>query len=200
MTGAFERCVAWFAAGGPVMWALLACSLLALTVALERCCFWARLGCASQAAACAAWLDALEAGADPGEPPAGPFGRMLAAGLGQPPQRAGLLMQAAALRELAIMRRGQALLGTIITAAPMLGILGTILGIMASFEALDAGGGEPLAVVGGIGQALITTAFGLIIAIGALIPHNFFEARLDEMREILEELGSRLEALAGRGA
>lgn len=79
--------------------------------------------------------------------------------------------------------RGLALVSTIITAEPMLGILGTVTGIMQTFGALNGPGGataNPLAATAGIGEALITTAAGLIASLILLFPYNVLDARVDE--------------------
>jgi biopolymer transport protein ExbB/TolQ len=73
--------------------------------------------------------------------------------------------------------RGLTWLDTIVTAAPMLGILGTVIGIISSFDALSGdASGDPLAVSGGIGQALISTALGLGVALVALFPYNLLRS------------------------
>ncbi|MCB9914279.1 MAG: MotA/TolQ/ExbB proton channel family protein [Planctomycetes bacterium] len=77
------------------------------------------------------------------------------------------------------MARGMVLLDTVITVAPMLGILGTVTGIIQSFELLGgAGRPDPLGVSSGIAEALITTAIGLVVALGTIVPYNWFRARL----------------------
>ncbi len=71
-------------------------------------------------------------------------------------------------------------LDTMITVAPLLGILGTVIGIILSFDMLAVAGIEnPQAVTGGIAQALITTATGLTIAILAVIPFNYFNVKVE---------------------
>ena len=83
-------------------------------------------------------------------------------------------------------------LSTIITAAPMLGILGTVLGIISSFEILSTkmSSGDPRAVSAGIAEALITTAAGLVVAVVALFPYNAFRAQVDRTLTRLESLGT----------
>ena len=80
------------------------------------------------------------------------------------------------------LQRGFGLLSTIITAEPMLGILGTVTGIMQTFRALNAAGGEanPLAATAGIGEALITTAAGLIASLILLFPYNVLDSQADD--------------------
>ena len=78
-------------------------------------------------------------------------------------------------------------LDTVITSAPLLGILGTVLGIIDSFELLAARSDvDPLAVSGGVSEALITTATGLVIALLVIFPYNVFRARLRIRLESLE--------------
>ena len=90
--------------------------------------------------------------------------------------------------------RNMVVLDTIITLAPLLGILGTVLGIIDSFDLLGAGGArDPMAVTGGIARALITTATGLTIAILTLIPYNFLRSRVESSLNEIEEVATFLE-------
>lgn len=77
---------------------------------------------------------------------------------------------------------GMAIVSTIITAEPMLGILGTVTGIMQTFSALNGadGGANPMAATAGIGEALITTAAGLIASLILLFPYNILDQKIDE--------------------
>ena len=86
------------------------------------------------------------------------------------------------------------MLDTIVTVAPLLGILGTVLGIIDSFDLLsDAGIQNPQAVLGGIAQALITTAAGLTVAVISLLPMNYFLSRLQKQAELIADLATQLE-------
>ena len=86
------------------------------------------------------------------------------------------------------------MLYTIVTVAPLLGILGTVLGIIDSFDLLsDAGIQNPQAVLGGIAQALITTAAGLTVAVISLLPMNYFLSRLQKQAELIADLATQLE-------
>ncbi len=78
--------------------------------------------------------------------------------------------------------RGLAVVSTIITAEPMLGILGTVTGIMQTFHALSGaeGGVNPMAATAGIGEALITTAAGLIASLILIFPYNMLDARVED--------------------
>jgi len=88
---------------------------------------------------------------------------------------------------------------TLVTLAPLLGLLGTVTGLMRAF--LNIGGAElsVTAVTGGIGEALIATACGLGIAIFALIPFNFFSAKVAQLQFDLETAATNVEVLAGGG-
>ena len=78
-------------------------------------------------------------------------------------------------------------LSMIVTLAPLLGLLGTISGMIESFNIFSVQAGQPLAITGGIGEALIATATGLCVAIFALIVHTYFAQKLDELLSELEK-------------
>ena len=78
------------------------------------------------------------------------------------------------------LEKGMSLLGTVVNAAPQLGLLGTVTGMIAAFSALTRNGTSTSKIVaGGISEALYTTAFGLIVAIPALVFYNYFNRRID---------------------
>ena len=78
------------------------------------------------------------------------------------------------------LEKGMSLLGTLVNAAPQLGLLGTVTGMIAAFSALTRNGTSTAKIVaGGISEALYTTAFGLIVAIPALVFYNYFNRRID---------------------
>ncbi|MGA7180688.1 MAG: MotA/TolQ/ExbB proton channel family protein [Thiobacillaceae bacterium] len=89
--------------------------------------------------------------------------------------------------------RGLWVLETVVTAAPLLGLLGTITGMMHSFQLIGGKGlVDPTGVTGGVAQALIATALGLFIAIIALFSFNFFSRRQSQTLDEMERLGTRL--------
>jgi biopolymer transport protein ExbB len=91
------------------------------------------------------------------------------------------------------MGRGLWVLETIVTGAPLLGLLGTITGMMHSFNLIGGNGlVDPSGVTGGVAQALIATAFGIFIAIFALFGFNFFSRRHVQVLEEMERLGTRM--------
>jgi len=104
-------------------------------------------------------------------------------------------LQAAAGIEIRLAGRFLTAMDTIITLAPLLGLLGTVTGIMRSFTSI---GGSDLAVEkvsGGIGEALIATAFGLGIAIVTLIPYNWFHAKVATLQHDIETAANNVEVL-----
>jgi biopolymer transport protein ExbB len=102
----------------------------------------------------------------------------------------------AANLELKRFSRGLPVLDTVITLAPLLGLLGTVTGMIHSFGLLGHQElGTPTAITGGIAEALIATAFGLGIAITALLPFNYLNSRLEEARHEIEDATTQLEVL-----
>ena len=89
-------------------------------------------------------------------------------------------------------------LSTIVTLAPLLGLLGTISGMIQSFSVFNLQAGQPMAITGGIGEALIATATGLLVAILSLVVHTYFAQRMDTMLTLLEKTMNTL--LAGFAA
>jgi biopolymer transport protein ExbB len=190
------------ARGGPVMIPLAACSILALAVILDRAWCWWRTGRAGDADAVLArasrgdWEEAARLAARS----ASPVARMLAEGLRH--REPAVAMAAAARAEASRLRRRLPVLDTIVTLSPLLGLLGTVTGMIGAFGVMASSGiNAPHAITGGVAEALIATAAGLAIAIIALVPYNFFSARVEDLLDAMERDGSRLELLlAQRGA
>jgi biopolymer transport protein ExbB len=195
-----------FLKGGPVMWPLLATSLTALTVVFERLIFVVREKSRRRPQTVEAILGGIERGdlADAVKAGAGSedfVARTLVYGLQHREQSLTHALLHAAAGELRRFNRGLAVLDTIITLAPLLGLLGTVTGMIHSFGLLGANElGSPTAITGGIAEALIATAFGLGIAITALIPFNFLNARLEEARLEIQDAATHLELLAAKTA
>ncbi len=78
-------------------------------------------------------------------------------------------------------------LSTLVTLSPLLGLLGTIAGMISSFQIFNLQAGQPMAITGGIGEALIATATGLCVAIFALVVHSYFAQRMDIILTAVEQ-------------
>ncbi|MDA7746819.1 MotA/TolQ/ExbB proton channel family protein [Psychromonas sp.] len=186
----------WFQQGGVVMWLLLLISFFSTMVTLERVFVWAFYYSQKERFAIQECFSALNKqkkteallACKKVETPAL---NMLEFGIKALPFSPKEKMESYAENQISLLSRGQSILDTIITMAPMLGILGTILGIIESFNILSAQGVDnPTAVVGGIAQALITTAAGLAVALMALLPYNFFRSHIQKLILHLETIGS----------
>ncbi len=129
-----------------------------------------------------------------------PVMKVLFAGIAHPFEPEGA-MEAAAVAEVSAMKRGLTALDTIITLSPLLGLLGTIIGMINAFNVMAASGlGQPHAVTGGVAEALICTAAGISVAVAALIPHNYFLARIERETDLIETMATRLELALGAPA
>ena len=106
-------------------------------------------------------------------------------------------LQLAAGIELKRAGRFLTVMDTLVTLAPLLGLLGTVTGLMGAFLHIGSAELSVSAVTGGIGQALIATACGLGIAIFALIPFNFFSAKLTQLQFDLETAATNVEVMVG---
>jgi len=188
-----------FLNGGPVMWPLLCCSIVTVATVLERLFFILREHSRRKPELVDQILervehhdldDAIKIGSDNRDYVA----RVLTFALAHRAESFSSAVLRAANLELKQFNRGLAVLDTIITLAPLLGLLGTVTGMIHAFgllgaQQLDA----PEAITGGISQALLATAFGLGIAITALIPFNYLNSRLEEARHDIEDASTQLE-------
>jgi len=188
-----------FVKGGPVMYPLLACSILALTVIIERAAFWFREDMRRNQALVDRVLELCRLG-NWDEVRTQVKGsrdyvvRILISGILHREFSMGKAMETAASDEIQRMRRYLIILDTMITIAPLLGIFGTVTGIITSFELLGTGGIQnPQAVTAGIAQALITTAAGLAIAIPSVFAYNHFNARAEKAALTIEKYATSLE-------
>lgn len=90
------------------------------------------------------------------------------------------------------LRKSLNYLSAIVTLSPLLGLLGTIFGMISSFQIFNLKAGQPMAITGGIGEALIATAFGLGVAVFSLVVHTYFVSRMDYALTIMEKTGAIL--------
>lgn len=187
------------AKGGFVMIPLIICSVISFAVIIDRSLFWLkqRNGISAEE-----FLKLVEAGREKEiaeKTSESSLIQMLAAGIKvgrAAPADISMAMESAATKEVLRMKKYLAALDTIITLAPLLGLLGTIIGMMRSFDVMSlAGLGQPHAVTGGVAEALIATATGLTVAIITLVPYNFFLNKVEKAVEEMEHYATRLEMI-----
>lgn len=197
-----------FALGGIIMWPLLGLSILAVALILERILFWMQLGRrqdklvrdvltvyrrSSKAA-----VQKLEQNTDL------PIARIFLAALEldqATPEEFRLALESSAQAELPLLKRFNTVFETVISVAPLLGLLGTILGLITSFSSLrlgDLGGTASANVSAGVGEALISTAAGLIVAIFTLLFANLFRGLYQRQIALIQEYGGQLELIHRR--
>lgn len=194
-----------FLAGGVVMWPLLLFSLLSTTLILERGYFWMQLYREQdrfiQQVLATYSTQPQAAIASLRKQSQFPIARIFLAALTLDqgtPEDFRLALESAAQAEIPLLKRFNTVFETIIGVAPLLGLLGTILGLMRSFASLrigEAAGEGAVNVTAGISTALISTATGLIVAIATLLFSNLFTGLYRRQRAAIEAYGGRLELL-----
>ena len=180
-----------FIEGGWVMWPILATFLLALCAILDRIFWWMQLRASLRPAEQEEVREAMGTGdfvkawklADGS---ADPYLRNLAEGISHARTSMLAAMQLDAMRLIEKSEARMWVISTLITLAPLLGLLGTVVGIMGSFSFVGDESLAPSKVSGGIAEALIATACGIAIAILCLLPYNFFRKRVSSLRGSLE--------------
>jgi biopolymer transport protein ExbB len=197
-----------FALGGIVMWPLLGLSILAMALVLERVMFWLQVGRRQDRVVRevlmlyrhepTAALHKLEKNIQL------PMARIFLAALelDQPTsEEFRLALESAAQAELPLLKRFNTVFETVISVAPLLGLLGTVLGLIGSFASLrigDLGGSSTTNVSAGISEALISTAAGLVVAISTLLFANMFRGLYLRQIALIQEYGGQLELIYRR--
>jgi biopolymer transport protein ExbB len=197
-----------FIAGGVVMFPLLGFSILAVTLILERTRFWFSISQRQDQLvkeimllyrkSPSAAFGKLEQNQDL------PIARIFLAALvlDRPtPEEFRLALESAAQAELPLIRRFNTVFDTIISVSPLLGLLGTILGLIGSFASLqvgDMGATNAGGVKTGISEALVSTASGLVVAIVTLLFANTFRGLYRRQMALIQEYGGQLELLYRR--
>ncbi|MEH2208964.1 MAG: MotA/TolQ/ExbB proton channel family protein [Nostoc sp.] len=198
-----------FTAGGVVMWPLLAFSLLGVALIIERIIFWIKINNRQNKVVrevlhlyrldnVVSALDKLQKNTDL------PLARIFLAALEleEPtPEEFRLALESEAQAEIPLLKRSQNIFETIIGLAPLLGLLGTVLGLINSFASLnigDVGGSKTTGVTAGISEALVSTASGLVVAIFTLLFANTFRGLYQRQIAWIQEYGGQLELLYRR--
>ena len=197
----------FFLQGGPVMWPILICALVAVAVVGERAFWWARESTKRDPQKLEQIFAALEnkdtvAAQNIAAKSEDPVVRVIHHGLAHVGHAHGSLLgalQLAAGIELKRAGRFLMVMDTLVTLAPLLGLLGTVTGLMRAFLHIGSAELSVTGVTGGIGEALIATACGLAIAIFSLIPFNYFSARVAQLQFDLETAATNVEVMVGGG-
>lgn len=198
----------FFIAGGIVAWPLLVFSLIAVALIVERLVFWFKVKRRQRRVIREvlklyrtdpeAAIKLLQQNADL------PVSRIFleALELDNPtPEEFRLALESAAQAELPTLKRFSTMFETIINVSPLLGLLGTILGLITAFSALrigDVGDGATTAVTGGISEALVSTVMGLVVAIFTLLFANMFRGFYLRQLALIQEYGGQLELIYRR--
>lgn len=187
------------------MWPLFGLSVATFGCVFERSLFWVRLLLQERRVAdqvlTAAQIDLTKAAQIAQRAEQLPIGRFLLAPLQlkQPnPETFRLALESTGEREFVLMRQGNRLLETVVAIAPLLGLLGTVTGLILTFSSLKIGSGSAVDVsraAGGIGEALTTTAAGMILAIVALTFFRIFVSLQGAQVDYFADVGSRLELI-----
>jgi biopolymer transport protein ExbB len=192
----------FFLKGGPVMWPILVSALVAVAVVGERAFWWLRESGRRDPKKMEQILAALEnhdvdAATKIAEGSEDPVIRMIYRGLSHVHTSLQGALQMAAGIELRRAGRFLNVMDTLVTLAPLLGLLGTVTGLMRAFLSIGSAELSVVAVTGGIGEALIATACGLGIAILALIPYNYFSGKVIQLQFDLETAATNIEVMVG---
>jgi biopolymer transport protein ExbB len=189
-----------FVHGGIIMWPILLVSFVAVTAVVERVLFMVTESARRQPAVVEQMLAKVEQGDTAGavaigNPSKDYVARVLVYALTHREHSLTNAFTRAANQELNRFQRGIAVLDTCITISPLLGLLGTVMGMMNTFGALGDGDIAANAgkITGGVGEALIATAAGLGIAIVGLLPYNILNARVEEARHNITDAANALE-------
>src|SRR5882672_6134856 len=196
-----------FKHGGPIMWPILLVSFLMITVAVDRVIFILRENSRRQPDVVEKMLEKVEANDIDGALEMGKksqdyVARILVYAISHREHSLGNAFTRAASQEMQRFSQGLPTLDTCITAAPLLGLLGTVTGMMGTFAALNSGGGDigsaATKITGGVAEALIATMCGLAIAIMGLLPFNYLNARAEEARHDIEDASNSLEIIINK--
>ncbi|HEU5079664.1 MAG TPA: MotA/TolQ/ExbB proton channel family protein [Opitutaceae bacterium] len=190
-----------FHAGGPIMWPILIISFLGITVVVERLLFIIRENSSREPEVVEKMLERVEQRDFEGAIQLGKkskdfVARILTYALTHRESSLSNAFIRASNQELNRFNQGMATLDTVITAAPLLGLLGTVTGMMRTFGNMTGDlAAAASGITGGVAEALIATACGLAIAVTALLPYNYLTARAEEARHEVADVSNALELI-----
>ncbi len=188
-----------FIKGGPIMWPILILSVITFAVVIERILFLFAEKSKRQPKVVDAIFHAVEEGdldraAQTGAGSTDLVARTLTYGLEHRRSSLANALVQQASRELDQYSRGLTVMDTAITLGPLLGLLGTVIGMMRSFGVVTGDlAAQQQVITGGIAESLIAVAFGLGVAIVAVIPYNYLNRRVERVRRELEDASNHLE-------
>ena len=178
-------------ARGWLMLPLIMCSIMAAAITIERFIRLKKSVVAPESLVKHLILRDQLTAEDEAELFQSPLGKVLAQGYNnkdKDPEFAKMQMQTEASVQIAQLEKNINFLGTIGSIAPLLGLLGTVLGIIEAFLAVNTGGvSDPAMLASGVSKALITTAAGMIVAIPALVAYRYFQRLIVELVVIMEQ-------------
>ena len=195
-----------FQAGGPVMYLLLLCSIISVTIAVERFIYYKKNSSGKT------FLNELELMLNEKEFVAAQKLCQADAGILATVAQSGIFAIVNNVKDInsviegtgaivvAKLKENLTHLDTIVTLAPLLGLLGTVIGMIGSFSILHIKNGQPLAITAGVGEALIATAFGLCVAVLAMGIYSYCNHILDKMITDIEKVAVLIIANNQNGA
>lgn len=195
----FEQAFFLFHKGGIVMYPLLVCSIAVVAIVIERSLVFRQTFATlriwsvplAEAAATNGWNRVTQVSSSCADTLPPTLAPCLTAPDADIPYLEHMLERTAA-QIVSAMRQRLSYLDTIVTLAPLLGLLGTVIGMIQSFSILTLKAGQHLAITGGIGEALIATAAGLCVAIMALAAHSYLSHKIETLISEWEEVSNIL--------
>lgn len=190
-----NQMLAIFHQGGPVMYLFLIVSILTISIGIDRFMVYRKTAGANRLveetiAEQFAKGQAKEALAFAKEQPDNVLAQLIVEGLTAKEEGFAVdtTLEAQAMRTVNVLQDRLSLLSTFVTLSPILGLLGTVIGMIDSFSVLDLSNGQPMAITNGVGEALVATAGGLAVATVALVLHAIFSRRVNLIVSDMEQM------------
>ena len=184
-----------FQQGGPVMYLFLIISVLTIAIGIDRVLVYRKTASANRLveetmATKFAQGDVTEALAFAKEHPDNVLAQLVTEGLNAHQDGFAVepTLEAQAMRTVNVLQDRLSLLSTFVTLAPILGLLGTVVGMIDSFSVLDLSNGQPMAITSGVGEASVATAAGLCVATVALVLHAIFSRKVNLIVSDMEQM------------